>query len=1820
MIRGKNRLVAAILAIMMLLSVFSSGMTASAAPGDPGDPVASAKLYSEKAGYNMWWVRYDIIPAEDNIVTPADVVVILDWSTSMDRPRNVPNEQKRWGIATAGYNDLVNTVMGALDSGVDNKMALVLMGSRGSDDTYVAQKLTNNKNKLLAAVPAAPGSETSFEPAISLAKSQMPATDPDRRHVVIYLTDGSAGEGDPADKAAAVSVVQQWKAQDPSLEFKAVGIGDGHDDTYLKNIVTAAGGNVSQDYVDCSVLSGMQTVINEFGSSLVTSIKNPEVKINVGKGFRVVETQTLTADGYPKPLTIPNPKDNGIDESPYPWTYATVTGLPKDGQKITFKNFPVEKTESSPQPTTSLYALIKYVGTGGGGTGGGGGGGTPPGEIELVVDGDFTYEGGEGKLPPIEVEPDFAEYTITFKVNAEDGTISNPNQFKIYENQTLQSAGKTIPTATHKDSANYEFVGWLQDGETDPSKAKSTDTVKGMYFTDDAEFVAVFKGKDRTLIYDPNGGVFAGKTTTSTEVVEHGKNPQLPDNHSEPTRTGYKFAGWLDQDSVTYGENADITDLKISKDMTFVAQWKANTYTITFKYDGGKDSAGKTQLSVTGAAYDSVLGNKTDQPNTATKSGYVLNGWKDSKGNLYTTTTIKDAVVKGAETYTAQWTANKYNVTFDFDGGNANGTANPQQVEYGKFPVVKNPTKEGSDFVEWEVTLPDGTIVKKSTADLNKLPIEGDTNCKAVWTASKYNVVFNANGGNLNGTVTPQSVEHDKFAVVKAEPTKKGYTFKGWNSSAGGTNIASATINTTAVKGSVTYTAQWEIDKYNVTFDFDGGNANGTATPQQVKYGESPVAKNPTKEGFDFAGWEVTTPDGNKTTIWTDDLNKLPIEGDTNCKAIWATSIHKVDFVANGGNLNGTATPQAVEHNKFAVVKAEPTREGHTFAGWKSSVTNKVIQSVDINKEPVTSAVTYTAQWTINKYNVSFNADIGTLDAAMDLEKNGKTVTYTVNHDGNVIVKDAIPPAGHKFYKWKEVTTGKEYDSDELADTNFQGDMSFIATYTTNAYVVKFELNGGKKLATGMNASYNQAFGTTIDGIADPTPQDQMCFVGWKDQAGVLHTSSALDGMTVHNDATYTAQYKKDENEDKIPDEDQYIYILKFTHGANGSLNGTTEYKLIGGNKTDGSPAPSLSPVPGTLPKGVTFAVPTPKANTGYVPKASWTPALPGTTGNDFVLNGDTTYKIEFVDAAFKVNFDTSAPESDTASHNREVQYNNAIGAVSDPNAKAGKHFSHWVLVGDSTNKKYDSAEIATIIVTSDMTFKAVFDRNKAGVTYVTDGNGTLNGTTEYAGQLEDKIGDLGTIPTPEANPGYAFDHWTVDGYPGGEHSTSQLKDLTLKEESTTIKAVFSKDDNGDKIPDKYQYEYVVTFDAGANGSIASGSQASFTVIGGDKRTSTLPTKFNLTTDAVPNPVAVPNVTVVDGYTKMGWAGTDGVSYTDESAIPALDLLVSQFDAANTYTFTAQYKSSGPSVKYTTPAGACAHPNYTNGSVSLAYLGESKIGIKEYAVSCPAVNFDHKPNIGNNKVDNGTFVVTENGTYDITVHDITGETASASYVVENIDRVAPKLVIDPILDPSADRNDMNNLVFRTVDEVDMVVRPRDVVSNVNESKTMYTLVDQATQMTIRDANWSTVVSNTLPGRKYEIYVYAEDNAGNGIDTTGSNRPEFGAQIPDGPYTNGSSVPPLTASIVGGDAVLSRLQVNGVLSIQVTGTIVTPNDLVYTIQGGTLLTGHANVPLDEGRNTIRLLSTDGFASRNTYTITITQVSTGKVVYEKAFSLK
>ena len=153
---------------------------------------------------------------------------------------------------------------------------------------------------------------------------------------------------------------------------------------------------------------------------------------------------------------------------------------------------------------------------------------------------------------------------------------------------------------------------------------------------------------------------------------------------------------------------------------------------------------------------------------SATRTGYIFNGWATSGGTVIT----ENVIISIPEDHTlyAQWSTNSYLVTFDANGGSpsiSNATLEYGSV-YGELPT---PTRPGYTFIGWYSDKTAGTVVTKDTI----MNTTSNHSIYARWEVNNYTITLNTNNGYFGTTTEIETSFKDKTIILKENTSKPTY-------------------------------------------------------------------------------------------------------------------------------------------------------------------------------------------------------------------------------------------------------------------------------------------------------------------------------------------------------------------------------------------------------------------------------------------------------------------------------------------------------------------------------------------------------------------------------------------------------------------------------------------------------------------------------------------------------------------------------------------------------------------------------------------------------------------------------------------------------------------------------------------------------------------------------------------------------------------------------------------------------------------------------------------------------------------------------------
>ncbi|MBQ7760822.1 MAG: InlB B-repeat-containing protein [Clostridia bacterium] len=248
----------------------------------------------------------------------------------------------------------------------------------------------------------------------------------------------------------------------------------------------------------------------------------------------------------------------------------------------------------------------------------------------------------------------------------------------------------------------YIFDGWYYGD--DKLSLNGTWTYK-----ENVELVARWIPIQSTITYILNGGIQNEGNVTEYDV-ESGIIVLLDPSWENGIK---KFAGWYtDSELKNKIEEIDATE---HDGIILYAKWEEKNVTIKFDANGGQ--TGSESMVVTlGSNY--AFG-------TPERLGYDFDAWYYGETRI----DLNGVWMIDAEeiTLVAKWTAVKYTIEYDLDGGSADGLVNEYTSESDDI-VLPIPYKENHAFIGWKTK--DGSIIKNVTISKGSV---GDRSYVAQW-------------------------------------------------------------------------------------------------------------------------------------------------------------------------------------------------------------------------------------------------------------------------------------------------------------------------------------------------------------------------------------------------------------------------------------------------------------------------------------------------------------------------------------------------------------------------------------------------------------------------------------------------------------------------------------------------------------------------------------------------------------------------------------------------------------------------------------------------------------------------------------------------------------------------------------------------------------------------------------------------------------------------------------------------------------------------------------------------------------------------------
>ena len=390
-------------------------------------------------------------------------------------------------------------------------------------------------------------------------------------------------------------------------------------------------------------------------------------------------------------------------------------------------------------------------------------------------------------------EQSIIESTTDYKIYANwniiiSNLIVNPNGGTWNESVGEQlfsleySETKEIPDPTR---IGYTFNSWEITGADSIIENK---TFK--MGTENTTIKAIWNADEYKLTINPNGGTYNNSTNLTEMTIAYDSKTKI----NTPTRKGYTFIGWTISNGIL---NGDEFTMNYTGDVTITANWQVNNYKYIVYHK---------QQSIDGTAYnivaDDTITGIFDYGTTIIPKINDYTGFIKPNAQSLTIDVDTDPPVKNIVNY--NYNRSQFILTINPNYGIWNGSSSTKKYNlfYQQSYTIANPTRTGYNFIGWNNDDPNSNLEDQIfTMNLK------DATLTAVWEARKYTLTYSVNGGNAISP-TSKTITYDSPYGTLPTPTRRGYKFEGWYTSAtSGSKVTEATIHKS--ESNITLYAHW---------------------------------------------------------------------------------------------------------------------------------------------------------------------------------------------------------------------------------------------------------------------------------------------------------------------------------------------------------------------------------------------------------------------------------------------------------------------------------------------------------------------------------------------------------------------------------------------------------------------------------------------------------------------------------------------------------------------------------------------------------------------------------------------------------------------------------------------------------------------------------------------------------------------------------------------------------------------------------------------------------------------------------------------------
>ena len=571
------------------------------------------------------------------------------------------------------------------------------------------------------------------------------------------------------------------------------------------------------------------------------------------------------------------------------------------------------------------------------------------------------------------------------------------------------------------------------------------------------------------------------------------------------TRTGYTLRNWYTDSALTSLAGAPGASYTPSTTTTLYADWSGNTYTVSYDSQSGSAVASGSFTS----------GGSVTLPAGPTRAGYTFAGWFAAATGGSALSSPYTPGVTAPITIYAQWTANSFTVTYNYNSATGGNTIASATFSVGGTALtLPTPTRTGYSFGGWYSDSGFNTSIGAAGASYSP---SASMTAYAKWTANSYTLTYNYNLATGGNSTVSDSFTVGGSALTLPTPTRTGYSFGGWYSDTGYTTSIGAAGASYSPSASMTAYAKWTANSYTVSYDSQLGSA--VAAGSFATGGTVILPAAPTRLGYTFAGWFAAASGGSALTS----PYAPGVTSAITLYAQWAVAQQTISYSANAG----TGSVSATTGNTAATVSLASgvgfSRSGYTLDHWNTAA-NNTGTTYSLSAASVTmpaGGLTLFAIWTANTYTITYNANGGTGNMVHVSEP------YTT---GGIAV--SVPGAGtlvktgYTFGGWATTANGTALSGTGATAFTTASDVTLYAVWIAGTYTITYNINGGTGSAQRSGSSVTtDSYTTGGSTVALPgtgtLAKPGYTFGGWATSAGgAALTGASVSAFTTDTDLT----------------------------------------------------------------------------------------------------------------------------------------------------------------------------------------------------------------------------------------------------------------------------------------------------------------------------------------------------------------------------------------------------------------------------------------------------------------------------------------------------------------------------------------------------------------------------------------------------------------------------------------------------------------------------------------------------------------------------